>query len=196
MTEEDEKGQRGDRDAALLTKAQRGLIRGEKTYSQSAEREIRRRIRHRLYNGILDLTLIARELPVEEIDQAFANTPANTPKAPVVADPTAAMTDFNAIQYLVHREVEQEGDAPEGWRLAMDVENGLELALTERLGVDADISVDIEITRRGGLEELAQATDDLTTLSIDQLSRLLKKGHITSDEHAAAFRQKSESGDI
>jgi hypothetical protein len=149
-----------------------------------------------LYNGILDLTLIARELPVEEIDQAFANTPANTPKPPVVADPTAAMTDFNAIQYLVHREVEQDGDAPEGWRLAMDVENGLELALTERLGVDADISVDIEITRRGGLAELAQSTDDLSTLSLDQLSRLLKKGHITSDEHAAAFRQKSESGDI
>jgi len=184
------------RAAAMLTKAQRRWIHGEVDYRGSAKRDLMRRIRQRLYNSVLDFSLIAREYPVSEIDRAFENIPEATREPPEEGHAQAAMADFFALKYLVHRDLEQEGNAPEGWRMAMDVENGLELALTERLDVDAEVSVDIEINRRGDLETLAKTTDDYSKLKIDQLSKLLKKDYITSDEHAEAWRRKSERGDI
>jgi hypothetical protein len=184
------------RAAAMLTKAQRRWIHGEVDYRGSAKRDLMRRIRQRLYNSVLDFSLIAREYPISEIDRSFENIPDGTREPPEESHAVEAMADFFALKYLVHRDLEQEGDAPEGWRMAMDVENGLELALTERLDVDADVSVEIEIKRRGDLETLAKTTDDYSQLTIDQLSKLLKKGYITSDEHAAAWRRKSERGDI
>jgi len=184
------------RKSALLTKAQRRWIHGEVDYRGSAKRKLMRRIRDRLYNSMLDLSLVAREYPIEELDKAFENIPEGTREPPEEAAARAAMMDFFALHYLVHRDIEQEGNAPEGWRMALDVENGLELALTDRLNVDAEVSVEIEINRRGDLETLAKTTDDYSKLKIDQLSKLLKKDYITSDEHAEAWRHKSERGNI
>jgi hypothetical protein len=184
------------RKSAMLTKAQRRWIHDEVDYRGTAKRDLMQRTRERIYNSMLDLSLIAREYSIEELDKAFENIPNDTREPPEEPHAAEAMADFFALKYLVHRDLEQEGNAPEGWRMAMDIENGLELALTERLDVDAAVSVEIEITRRGDLETLAQTTDDYSQLTIDQLSKLLKKGYITSDEHAEAWRQKTERGDI
>jgi hypothetical protein len=184
------------RKSALLTKAQRRWIHGEVDYRGTAKGKLERRIRDRLYNSMLDLSLIARKYPIEELDKAFENIPKGTREPPEESHAVEAMADFFALKYLVHRDLEQEGNEPDGWRMAMDIEGGLELALTERLDVDAQVSVNIEITRRGDLETLAKTTDDYSLLTIDQLSKLLKKDYITSDEHAEAWRRKSERGDI
>jgi hypothetical protein len=185
------------RDTALLTQAQRALLRGEKNYSQRTERQIRSRIRNRLYNGILDLSLLRQKLTIEEIDQAFADPPDNVPGPsgpPGTGRAGGAMTNIFEIAYLLYREVEQKGDPPEGWRTEMGVQNAINSVLID-LGVDADVSVDIEVNRRDGFAALAQSTDDLSELSINQLTGLFKNGHITAEEHTAALRQITSDED-
>jgi hypothetical protein len=184
--------ERDPRDTALLTQAQRGLLRGEKSYSQRAERQMRSRIRNRLYNGIVDLSLLRQKLTIEEIDQAFADPPEKISESsgpPGTGRAGGAMTKIFEIAYLLYRDIEQKGDPPEGWRTEMGVQNAINSVLID-LGVDADVSVDIEVTRRDdGFAALAQSTDDLSELSITQLTGLFKNGHITAEEHTAALRQ-------
>jgi hypothetical protein len=103
--------------------------------------------------------------------------------------------DFFALKYLVHREIEQEADAPEGWRFAMDAKNGLELAF-KRLDVAADVSVDVEINRQGDLKDIAENTDDYSTLSLDRLDELFSGDFISGDEYGQAFIKKDERGDF
>lgn len=185
-----------DRDAALLTNAQRAYIRGEKDYKNQVEGDMIRRIRGRLYNAMIDLSLVAREFPVDEIDAAFESPPSGTPDPPEQPHAAEAMADFFALKYLVHRDIEQEGGRPEGWRFAMDAENGLELALTDRLGVDADVSVDVDITRRGRLKKLIDGTDDYADLTLDQLEALRQNDLIDPSEFGEAFMRKDTRGDF
>jgi hypothetical protein len=185
-----------ERDPAMLTDAQREFIKGNKDYGRKTREDMIRRIRARLYNSMIDLSLAVREFPVDEIDTAFESPPPGTPGPPDQPHATEAMSDFFALKYLVHRDVELEGGRPEGWRFAMDAENGLELALTELLGVDADVSVDVDITRRGRLESLVEGTDDYADLTLDQLEALRQADLITSSEFGEAFMRKDTRGDF
>jgi hypothetical protein len=185
-----------ERDAALLTNAQRAYIKGEKEYRGKVEQDMIRRIRARLYNSMLDLSLAVREFPIDEIDTAFESPPPGTPGPPEQPHATEAMSDFFALKYLVHRDIELESGQTEGWRLAMDAEDGLELALNDLLGVNATVSVDVDITRRGRLENLAEETDDYADLSLDQLEALRQNEYIAPSDYAEAFLTKDKRGDL
>jgi hypothetical protein len=185
-----------EREAAVLTNAQREFIRGEKDYTGKVKNQVTRRIRGRLYNAMIDLSLVAREFPVEEIDAALESPPPGTPEPPETAHAQAAMSDFFALKYLVHRDVEQEGPQPDGARFALDAENGIELAVTDRLGIDADVSVDAEVTRRGPLDTLAEETEDYADLTLDQLDALRHNGHIEPEQYVEAFTKKKQRDDF
>jgi|APHM01.1.fsa_nt_gi hypothetical protein len=64
----------------------------------------------------------------------------------------------------------------------------------DRLRIDAEVSVEIEVERREDLASLADG--DLADLFTDQLTNLLKRGEITGDEHAQAWVEKDERGDF
>jgi hypothetical protein len=187
-----------DLPAATLTNAQRAYLRGEREYNSAHEREIRTRIRERYYASLLDFSLLARECSVEDLDTALeTGRPDEAPDDPQeLAYPEGALEDLVTLIYLAHRDVEQEGESSDGWRTAMDVENGIKTALVDRLGVDAEVSVEIEVERRDALSALADETDDLADLSGEQLTDLLRAGEITGDDHARAWVRKQERGDF
>lgn len=185
--------------AAALTKAQRAYLKGEKDYNPATERDIQSRIRERYYASLLDFALLAEECPIEELDEALnSGRPDDAPDDPKeLAYPRGGFPAFATLIYLAHRDVEPESpERPDGWRTAMDVENGIETALVDRLGIDAEVSVEIEVERREGLASLGDKTDELADLSADQLTNLLRAGEITGDEHAQAWVKKQERGDF
>lgn len=185
--------------SAVLTKAQRAYLRGEKDYNRATERDVRARIRERYYASLLDLGLLARECPIEELDEALeTGRPEEAPDDPEeLAYPMGALPDLVTLIYLAHRDVEAEPPAQsDGRRTAVDVESGIKMALIGRLGIDAELSVTIEVSRRTNLAALADETADLADLSAQQLTDLLKADEITGGEHARAWSRKQERGDF
>jgi hypothetical protein len=145
-----------ERRAALLTQAQRGLIRGEKSYSQASEREIRKRIRHRMYNSVLDLALIAREFPVEQTQKVFTNPPDNTLDTPHIREkfPTVLRLFFRGIiADYPDRSIETIEDLTAVLEPVIEnFEEGIELYLTQNRHVRADFEISPEISKVQTLE--------------------------------------------
>lgn len=181
-----------ERPAALLTEAQRDYLRGEKDYAPSAERDIRSRIRERVQASMFDLALVANNLPLDDLDKALSEPDWFEPEPGSMLPLGSCMPRLATLLYLYNRDRETQAEGqPDGWATANAVKGGIEAALTRMSVSYESVDVSIEVDRGDDLETLADR-DDLSTLSRDQLTQLLRAGLITGDEHAEAWVKKTE----
>lgn len=183
-----------DLPSALLTPRQREILLGEDNIGERANRAARARIRERLQASVFDLQLIVSALPLKEIDKALSE-PDDYELEPGSRPPLAnSMHALPVLLYLYHREQEITAqNAPDGWRTSLDIERGVENALT-RMGVSYDeVSNELRVVRGPDLEELSQG--DLMALSNDQLGQLHRAGLITSDQFVDAAWRIKQQGD-
>lgn len=169
-----------ERPAALLTKAQREYLRGERPdYSPSTEREVRQRIRERIGASVDDISLLVERLDLEELKKA-------------IGDESHQWGDLVALVVLADEVLPDtkprgaEGDPfPE-----LSIENGIGAAL-RRLGQSWE-TIDVTIERGGPLDDLAQK--DLAELSESELEQLRLAHKITRDEYTdELIRRREES---
>lgn len=178
-----------DRPSALLTDRQRKYLCDELDISQSGERAARRRIRERLQASVFDMSLIMRELSLDDVDKAFTDPDPEAPRASI----SDTLPDLIALLYLADRESEtiDNESTHDGWRMEDKVETGIKRALTHRLEAKVEsVTADIIVERGDSLESLAEG--DLAALSTDELTQLVMAGQIDSDEFAQAITAKQE----
>lgn len=177
-----------DLPAATLTDRQRAILTDtddSNEITDRAQRAARQRIRERLRATIFDLHLIVSEMPLDDIDKALSEPDEFEMKRGAVLPLASSLPSLPALLYLYHRKQEIHDDLSEGWRTALDVKSGIWTALN-RLGIAVDdITVSIEIERRGDISDLASG--DLFDLSRDELVQLHQAGLITVEELADAL---------
>lgn len=167
-----------ERPAALLTKAQREYLRGERPdYSSSTEREVKQRIRERIGSSVDDISLLVERLDLEELKKAIGGEShkwGDLVALVVLADEVLSDTEPRGA----------EGDPfPE-----LSIENGIGAAL-RRLGQSWE-TIDVTIERGGPLDDLAQK--DLTELSESELDQLRMAHKITREEYADEVIRRRE----
>lgn len=161
-----------ERPAALLTKAQRAYLRGERTdYSPSAERDVRQRIRTRLRASVSDISLIIKEMELKEIKKAVERDGSD-------------WSNLVALVVVANEYLPEYGTGVQGSDPPQEPESTIRSGITtglHRLGYTWK-EVVVKIDRGDPLEELAEK--DLADLSLDEIDHLLTAGLITREERA------------
>lgn len=162
--------------AALLTKAQRAYLRGEKDYRPSVEREVRSRIRKRVYASFFDLALLAYNLPDEDYDRIMDDLGVHEP---------TGMMDTNQTLNIPHSMLRAISFPFRNHKTETDFESTIAFALREefnRRGSAPDIEVTVNIKQPETIER-------------DELERRLEAGDISQSEIGSLFRQGKVSFD-
>lgn len=172
--------------SSLLTPRQREILKGDTDITARAQRGARARIRDRLHASIFDLHLIASTLPLADIDKALAEPDQYEAEAGTTPPLMNHLEALPALLYLHHREHETEAPSREdGWRTAIFVESGIEMALT-RMGIGFEsINVDIQVKRAEELDSLMG--EEVKDLSQEQLSQLHRARIIDADTFGKAL---------
>jgi len=115
-----------DKPTAILTNAQRQYLKGEKDYRPSVERQVKRRIRNRMEQGVADFTTLFSELEQEEVRKVFGTDTAQpvsavdeakdeTPSSPTTAGsvPMAMAFFLRGLNYgdkPIHKGLDEIGE--------------------------------------------------------------------------------------
>lgn len=167
-----------DRPAALLTKAQRAYIQGERDYRPSAEREVKKRIRSRIRASLADIELINRELELDELEKAVENG----------GNPS----DLVAFAVVIEEIAPDYGTGVQGAEPSPEPETMLQVGVMDALRLLGQSWEEIMITidRGDPLEELAEK--DPSTLTGDELDQLLAADLLSREEYALAILEGND----
>lgn len=100
------------RERGILTPADREYLRDEIELTPDSERNAQRRIRNRLREAIIDMSLLFDKLPSQEIEKVFASS--DTPNRYVPADVRDGMIDAIALFVVGCYEAEKAYTGPPG----------------------------------------------------------------------------------
>jgi len=171
-----------DRPSALLTKAQRAYLRGERPdYSPSAERDVKRRIRDRIRASAADASLIIEEVEPDEIEKAAEEAATNA--SALVA--LAVLIEELSPNYGTG--VEGADDNPLETTVSAGIQNGF-----RKLG-HSWRGIDVTVKRGDPLDELAER--ELSTLSLNELDQIFMAGRITREEYSQENIRRYNEGD-
>jgi hypothetical protein len=146
-----------DRPAALLTKAQRAYLRGDRDYSPSGEREVTVRMRKRVANAIEDFTLLFEYWDEEEREKVF------TPSEDRERAFENGLVDLLALVYMEYglspsafEDLIRRGVTRGEQRFAGSDEFHVDVDLTvERVApYDLDLKKTADLIRRGKIDEV------------------------------------------
>ena len=183
-----------ERPSALLTDRQRKVLLGESDLGDRGERAARTRIRKRLRASIFDLHIIVSALPLDDLDRALSEPEDYEFELGTQPPLINNIEALPALLYLYHREDEiASPNQTDGWRTALDVEEGIKTALTRMDITYNSIDVQIEVDRGPDLAE--QSEGDLADLSRGQLGQLHRAGYIDDDEFANAVIEHHQRED-
>jgi hypothetical protein len=168
-----------ERPAALLTKAQREYLRGEKDYAPSTERDIRSRIRDRVRDGLADLELLVEYLPDEELEEAIRPEGEAGPRLwQLIGFLYAAGPKLpSQMEDLVNTDfpARKEQKPLDEW-LEQIIKMGIQQGARRRDGVTVGrIDVDVQIVG-------AEDGKDQSEYTFDELGFLVQEGQISREE--------------
>lgn len=150
-----------DKPAAILTNAQREYLNGEKDYSPSVERQVKRRIRERIEQGMVDFTTLFCELDQEEVRKVFGTNTAHPitevdevqgdiPNTPTTGGsvPMAIAFFLRGLNYgdkPIHEGLDEIGEQQPAFdHFTEAVEFGVDQYIKEK-GYTANVNVSIEL---------------------------------------------------
>lgn len=177
--------------AAVLTKAQREYLLGERALEGSSERAVQRRIRRRIRAALNDIFLITRAYPESEMQKARADDGERVPPREALAGLLYRLQPENAgLRSDLTGESdshEQNRDRRAAWAES-DIERGIESVIHVSEQVDVDVDASIMVERGVDLEQLADR--DPEHLSSEQLDRLLIHDLIPPEEYASIMKRR------
>jgi hypothetical protein len=151
-----------DKPTAILTNAQRKYLQGEKEYRPSVERQVQRRIRERIEQGIADFTTIFHKLDQEEVRKIFGSNTAqpikdyeealcdtHAPPTTTTSVPMAMAFFLRGLNYSeepIHKGLDEIGEQQPAFNQFVDsVETGVSQYLKEETPYMANVKVSIEL---------------------------------------------------
>jgi hypothetical protein len=182
-----------DRPRGVLTPADREFLRGEREGTEGSRYNIRRRIRQRIADAILDFSLLFDGLPKRDVEQLIDPEDGNGDEL------RDALCDVNA--FLWHATTTYE-DENRGFRPGYEnlVEVGIEKAIRESTDNEARVTLEVEeIEPPPAPEYLYERLDDgkygdLTDRERQWLvMRLVKYGGLSGEDVRAMFEQSADA---
>ena len=165
-----------DKPTAILTNAQREYLKGEKDYRPSVERQVKRRIRERIEQGMADFTTLFCELDQEEVRKAFGtntghlitevdevqgdipDTPATSGSVPMAM--AFFLRGLNYGDKPIHKGLDEIGEQQPAFNdFAEAVEFGVDQYIKEK-GYTANVNVSIELENTTHTEEFLEELED------------------------------------
>jgi hypothetical protein len=202
-----------DRKRGILTKNDRGYLLGELELSGQDERNTRYRIRQRLIQSFMDLRLISREYPEEELEKLMGHdhlSERDTALAMVdLASTMCHLSRFTAtadepldfeqiIEQAVVRQHLERVEAPEGFEGIQEVEAEVNISvsvsqgevqdLVDTLVAEADKGLWAAFARRANFDE-GESGDDVKQVAYQPLG---VDEHIIVPESIAEMIKRSE----
>jgi len=162
---------------AILTNAQREYLNGEKDYRPSVERQVQRRIRERIEQGLADFTTLFDKLDQEEVRKIFGSNTAqliqdyeevqgdgqNPPTTPASV-PSAMAFYLRGLNYgdePIHKGLDEIGEQQPAFdHFAEAIESGVSLYLKEETPYMAKVNVSIELEDVEHQEEFLESLRD------------------------------------
>lgn len=178
-----------DAPAAVLTKSQREYVLGETDYTKNQARAVESRIRNRLQAALYDFALVWRVLPEEEVEKI-------RPESGELSFPTDALAAWlyrlqpeNATVEadLIEEASPENRDRRAEW-VEGDVSSGIRKVIEHHEQKAASVETSILVEREVSLDELAEG--DLTELSRERLTTLLREEKISAEEYGEAIQAR------
>ncbi len=166
-----------DKPTAVLTNAQREYLQGEKEYRPSVERQVQRRIRERIEQGIADFTTLFHKLEQEEVRKTFGSNTGEaikdheelqgeSPNPPTTSAsvPSAMAFFLRGLNYgdePIHKGLDEIGEQQPAFdQFADSVEAGVSQYLKEETPYMANVNVSIELENVEHQEEFLESLKD------------------------------------
>lgn len=174
-----------DRDRGILTEDDRKFLLGDEekaNLSEGAEYNIRRRIRERVEDSLLDFNILLEELDAADRKKVFSSQHTVRDERPL---PTDCVRDVIAFLFLGKTDnttIEEGDDGHHSPAFELELRLGLERAYRERDLLLRDMDLQIESKRAPDLNAVTELLENDVDVDPGLLAPLIEAGAIDSDD--------------
>lgn len=174
-----------DRDRGILTEDDRKFLLGDEekaNLSEGAEYNIRRRIRERVEDSLLDFNILLEELDAADRKKVFSHQHTVKDERPL---PTDCVRDVIAFLFLGKTDnttIEEGDDGHHNPAFELELRLGLERAYRERDLLLRDMDLQIESKRAPDLNAVTELLENDVDVDPGLLAPLIEAGAIDSDD--------------